>query len=126
MATFSVYNYKTRQFDYFEHPSNHTDLGSVKFSSHRKPMSIQGNNQIGTVPESIASTLPPGVRCVGSGVRPLGVIAYGGPSQLASVSTFGSTFGEFSQTGKTVMFAGLCVLGFFAAPKIVKFIEKTF
>lgn len=122
MATFSVYNYSTKRFDYYEHPGAHLDLGSVNFSSHRKPINLRSNNKLGTIAESTATTLPPGAKVVGSGVVPHGVIA-STSQQLSKLSGDG---GAIYDNGRVLLFTAIMVASFFVVPKVLGSINKQF
>jgi len=99
MAIFSVFNYDTRKFDYYQSPQNHAQLGHV-FSQFREPSS--GSDRIGSyAPEKISKSLPPGVVRMGSGFSPKGVIATTG--NIGS-SSRGSGSTEFS-TGALGIFS---------------------
>lgn len=125
MSTFSVYNYSTKKFDYYEHPTPHVDLGSVKFSSYRKPTNFRSNNHLGTVAETTAPHLPPGARVVGSGFAPRGVIATTS-QQLSKLSGGGLGDGLTSDTGRVFMFTAVAITALVFGPKIISALTKTF
>jgi len=67
MATFSVYNYATKAYDYYEAPgSRPTHAGAPMI------LSLGG---VGVSPDDAAWKLPPGAKKVGSGELPRGRIA---------------------------------------------------
>jgi hypothetical protein len=86
--TYSVYNYHTKQFDYFEAP-----LGEVPATGRfRRP-----SGKIS--PEQLAAALPANVQHVGSGEAPIGIIS------VASANV-----GEVvSMKNKTVWYAAVAV-----------------
>lgn len=87
--TYSVYNYRTKQFDYFEMP-----LGIVPASGRfRKPI---GNDS----PEKLALHLPEGAQFVGSGDAPMGIISSHPSMMLGAVVASGrSKWGVYAAIG---------------------------
>lgn len=68
MTTYSVYNYDTHAYDYYE--------GSGPGGSHAgTPPMRKANSDLGASPEQVAWLLPPGARKVGAGDLPKGYIA---------------------------------------------------
>lgn len=68
MSVFSVYNYDTRSYDYFEgRGPGGTHAGSPPVSS--------GRSALGATPEQAAWRVPPGAVKIGSGPLPRGRIA---------------------------------------------------
>lgn len=62
--TYSVYNYHTRQFDYYEAPLAALPATGTFRSAHNK-----------MVPEGLATPLPGNARLMGKGKEPIGMIA---------------------------------------------------
>lgn len=67
MQLYSIYNYGTRQYAYYEVPG--------PTPTHAPPPPARGTAEIGATPEQAAWRLPMGARKVGEGEMPRGRIA---------------------------------------------------
>lgn len=96
---YSVYNYATKLFTYFE------TAETAATHAPKPPSSSAVKAGMGAVPEAAAWPLPSGAKRVGEGMMPKGRIATQG------VARHGIGFGDFADTTNVLAMAGLAFLG---------------
>lgn len=78
MSLFSVYNYNTKVYDYYE--------GRGPGGTHAGTPPVSGGHALGATPEQAAWRVPPGAVKIGSGPLPRGRIATrGGVAALSGM-----------------------------------------
>lgn len=94
--TYSVYNYHTKQFDYYEAPLAALPATGTFRSAHNKLM-----------PEGLATPLPVNARFMGKGKQPLGMVAV-----KPALSSLGETSLPPRKRYVTAAIVALVVAGF--------------
>ena len=118
MATFSVYDYDRRMFDYYEAPGAHQALGSAKFSTFRKVKNIGGETQLGAIPESIAQPLPFGAKKVGEGEDSIGVVATKGSPGSGGYLGLGEVVVGGKPVPGFIVYGGAAIISYLAWRKL--------
>lgn len=83
---YSVWNYGTRAYDYFESPDAPATHAGTPPVARRGLLPLRNGEALGATPDQAAWPLPKGARKVGAGVIPQGKIA-----TLGDVSDLGSS-----------------------------------
>ncbi len=105
----SVYDFSTREFNYFRLPSK-SQLG-LSFGGPTRAPSGYGS-PIGEAPESLGMPLPDGATFIGSGPVPKGIVCRQGSSALGGL-------GDVTvSTSTTTVVAVLGTLGLFAGAAV--------
>lgn len=102
----SVFNFETREFDYFRLPSK-SQLG-LSFGGPTRPPSGFGS-PLGEAPESLAMPLPDGATYIGSGRAPKGIVCRQSSAGLGDITLSTSTTTVVAAIGTFGLLAGAAV-----------------